>query len=96
MSLTFEWDQHKSEKNEKKHGITFEEAKSVFNDPFAITIEDPDHSYEEYHYIDIGLSSKGDVLVVWYTERNDNIRIIGCRKATRSERNKYEEKKTRF
>ena len=96
MSLTFEWDQNKSEKNERKHGIKFEEAKTVFNDPFAITIDDPDHSYGEHHYIDIGFSSKGDVLVVWYTERNDNIRIIGCRKATRSERKKYEEKKTQF
>ena len=96
MSLTFEWDQTKSEENERKHGITFEEAKTVFNDPFAITIDDPDHSDDEYRYIDIGFSSKGEVSVVWYTERNENIRIIGCRKATRSERKKYEEKKTQF
>jgi len=96
MSLTFEWDQKKSEKNERKHGITFEEAKTVFNDPLSITIDDPDHSYGEYHYIDIGLSSGGEVLVVWYTERNENIRIIGCRKATRSERKKYEEKEAQF
>ena len=96
MSLTFEWDQNKSEKNKRKHGITFEEAKTVFNDSFAITIDDPDHSYDEYHYIDIGFSSKGEVLVVWYTERNENIRIIGCRKATRFERKKYEEKDEKF
>ena len=64
MSLTFEWDQNKSEKNERKHGIAFAEAKTVFNDPFAITIDDPDHSYDEYHYIDIGFSSKDEVLVV--------------------------------
>jgi len=96
MSLTFEWDQNKSEKNERKHGITFEEAKTVFNDPLAITIDDPNHSYDESHYIDIGFSFEGEVLVVWYTERNENIRIIGCRKATRSERKKYEEKKTQF
>jgi uncharacterized DUF497 family protein len=92
MSLTFEWDENKSAKNEKKHGITFEEAKTVFNDPFAITIDDPDHSDGESRFIDIGFSSKGEVLVVWYTERNENIRIIGCRKAKRSERKKYEEK----
>ena len=48
MSITFEWDQNKSEANEEKHGITFEEAKTVFNDPFAITIDDPDHSDDEY------------------------------------------------
>ena len=53
MSLTFEWDENKSAKNEKKHGITFEEAKTVFNDPFAITIDDPDHSDGEYRFIDI-------------------------------------------
>jgi uncharacterized DUF497 family protein len=94
MSLTFEWDQNKSEKNVKKHGITFDEAKSVFNDPFAITIDDPDHSNDEYRYIDIGLSSKGSLLVVWYTERNENIRIIGCRKATKYERKIYERKNT--
>ena len=63
MSITFEWDQNKSEANEEKHGITFEEAKTVFNDPFAITIDDPDHSHDEYRYIDIGFSSKGSVLV---------------------------------
>jgi uncharacterized protein len=96
MSLTFEWDQDKAEKNLRKHGTSFEKAKTVFNDPLAITIDDPDHSYDEYRYIDIGLSSEGEVLVVWYTERTEIIRIIGCRKATRSERKKYEEKETQF
>ena len=92
MSLVFEWDQNKSDKNEKKHGITFEEAKTVFNDRYAITIDDPDHSDDEYRYIDIGFSSEGRILVVWYTERNENIRIIGSRKAIRTERKSYEEK----
>ncbi|MCP4107460.1 MAG: BrnT family toxin [Desulfobacteraceae bacterium] len=96
MSLTFEWDQNKSEANERKHGVTFEEAKTVFNDPFAITIDDPDHSDDEYRYIDIGFSSKYRTLVVWYTERNENIRIIGCRKTTKSERKIYEERDTQF
>lgn len=90
MSLTFEWDENKSKSNLLKHGIDFEEAKTIFNDPFAITIDDPDHSFVEDRYLDIGLSRKGRVLVVWYTERNDNIRIIGCRKAIRSEREIYE------
>lgn len=94
MALTFEWDENKSKQNLKKHGVTFGEAKTVFNDPFAITIEDPDHSANEDRYLDIGLSLKGEVLVVWYTERNDSIRLIGCRKATRFERKAYEERKT--
>ena len=94
MAITFEWDQNKSEANEEKHCITFEEAKTVFNDPFAITIDDPDHSDDECRYIDIGFSSKGSVLVLWYTERNENIRIIGCRKASKFERKTYENKYT--
>ena len=92
MALTFEWDENKSDRNLKKHGVDFEEAKTIFNDPFAITIDDPDHSVEEDRYVDIGLSSKGRMLVVWYTERNDNIRIIGSRKAARSERKIYEKR----
>ena len=91
MTLAFEWDESKSKQNLGKHGVSFEEAKTVFNDPFSITIVDPDHSDDEERYLDIGLSSEGSVLVVWYTERRDNIRIIGCRKATRSERKRYEE-----
>ena len=96
MSLAFEWDQNKSDKNEKKHGVTFEEAKTVFNDRYAITIDDPDHSDDEYRYIDIGFSSEGRILVVWYTERKKNIRIIGSRKAILTERKAYEEKNRYF
>ncbi len=54
MALTFEWDEEKSRSNFRKHGISFEEAKTVFHDPFTITIDDPDHSDEEERYIDIG------------------------------------------
>ena len=96
MALTFEWDEEKSKRNFRKHGVAFEEAKTVFNDPFAITIADPDHSDEEERYLDIGLSVKESVLVVWYTEREENIRIIGCRRATRSERKTYEAREGRF
>ena len=92
MASTFEWDETKLKRNFIKHGVTLDEAKTVFNDPFSITIDDPDHSDDEDRYVDIGLSSKGRVLVVCYTERNDNIRIIGCRKAIRSERRAYEER----
>ena len=96
MPLTFEWVEDKSKRNFIKHDVTFEEAKTVLNDPFAITIDDPDYSNEKGRYLDIGLSSKGRLSVVWYTERNENIRIIGCRKATPSEMNAYERRKTRF
>lgn len=92
MALTFEWDEDKSRRNVVKHGVTFEKAKTVFNDPFASTIDNPDHSEDEDRYLGIGLSSKGRLLVVWYTEKNENIRIIGCRKATKYERKVYEEK----
>jgi uncharacterized DUF497 family protein len=92
MTLTFEWDEGNTKRNFKKHGITFDEARTVFNDPFAITVADPHHSDEEERYLDIGLSLEERVLVVWYTERQENIRIIGCRRATPSERKTYEEK----
>ncbi|MGR3179549.1 MAG: BrnT family toxin [Candidatus Anammoxibacter sp.] len=58
MSLIFEWDENKAEENSKKHGVSFEEAKTVLNDPFSLTIYDSDHSIEEDRYLDIGLSSK--------------------------------------
>jgi uncharacterized DUF497 family protein len=64
---------------------------TVFNDPFSITIGDPDHSANERRYVDIGASDRGRVLVVSYTERGRRIRLISCRKATRRERRQYEE-----
>ena len=91
MSLTFEWHEDKAKENLRKHKVSFEEAKTVFNDSLSITIVDPEHSVAEVRYIDIGLSAKGQVLVVVYTERGSNIRIISCRKATKSERRTYEQ-----
>jgi uncharacterized DUF497 family protein len=91
MSLTFEWDEQKAEQNLRKHQVDFEEAKTVFGDPYAITISDPQHSASESRHIDIGHSSRRRLLVVVYTERGPNIRIISCRRATRSERRIYEE-----
>jgi uncharacterized DUF497 family protein len=90
MDLTFEWDENKSDLNFKKHEIYFEEAKTVFNDPLSITIQDKDHSVGENRYIDIGCSIKGRILIVIYSERNNNIRIISCRKATKHEIREYE------
>ena len=91
MSLTFEWDEQKAEQNLRKHQVSFMEAKTVFGDPFSITIPDPQHSADESRYVDIGYSSQGRLLVVVYTEREPNIRIINCRRATQHERRVYEE-----
>jgi uncharacterized DUF497 family protein len=91
MALTFEWDEAKDLANQKKHGIGFDEAKTVFGDPRSITIADEAHSDEEDRFVDIGLSSRGRVIVVCYTDRPPNIRIISSRKATKTERNAYEQ-----
>lgn len=91
MKPGFEWDEEKAKENLKKHRVGFDEATTAFIDPFSITIYDPDHSALEHRYIDIGTSEKGRVLVVTYTERGLNTRIISCRKATALERKLYEE-----
>jgi uncharacterized protein len=91
MKLTFEWDVQKAQENLSKHKVSFDEAKTVFFDPLAITILDPDHSVNEERFIDIGSSAYGQILVVVYTERGSKIRLISCRKATSFERKKYEQ-----
>lgn len=91
MKLSFEWDDEKAKVNLKKHKVSFDEAATVFTDPFALTIPDPGHPSGEQRYIDIGSSDKGRTLVVVYTERDSNIRIVSGRKATQSERKIYEE-----
>ena len=91
MKLNFEWDEEKAEANVKKHRVSFDEATTVFIDPFSVTIHDRDHSVDEQRYIGLGSSDKGRILVVVYTERGSNVRIISCRKATSSERKLYEE-----
>jgi uncharacterized DUF497 family protein len=91
MALEFEWDLAKAELNLKEHGISFDEATTVFRDTLSITISDPDHSDSEDRFIDIGMSHRMQLLVVSYTERKDKIRIISARRATRAERKNYEE-----
>jgi len=91
MRLRFEWDEDKATANLKKHGVGFDEATTVFADPFSATITDSDHSAGEQRYVDIGTSERGRVLIVVYTERSTSIRIISCRKATPAERKVYEE-----
>lgn len=91
MNLIFEWDEEKAKANLRKHKVSFEEAKTVFNDPLLMTFPDPEYSFSERRYLNIGHSSKGRVIIVVHTEREASIRIISCRKATKPERRDYEE-----
>lgn len=89
--MYFEWDSAKAAENTRKHQVSFEEASSVFYDPLAVTGADPDNSEGEERLITFGMSSKGRLLVVSQTERGEAIRIISARRATRRERQIYEE-----
>ena len=89
--MKFEWDQNKAASNLSNHGVSFDEAKTVFNDPLYVDFFDPDHSYNEHRYIIIGQSIDNRLLLITYTEREDTIRLISAREATRKERKDYEE-----
>ena len=92
MEDLFEWDSAKARQNLMKHGVSFDEAQSVFFDPVSITVADPDHSLEESRFIINGLSIRGRQLVVVHTDRDGKIRIISARMANRLEREIYEQK----
>jgi len=77
--------------NLSKHGVSFDEAKTVFNDPLYVDFYDPDHAFEEHRYIIVGESEQGRLLLVSYTERDDVVRLISAREVTRTEREVYEE-----
>ena len=89
--LYFEWDEHKNELNKRKHGVSFEEATSVFYDDNALLIGDPEHSIEEERFIMLGYSSKANLLVVCHCYRHSEtvIRLISARKATKRESGQY-------
>jgi uncharacterized protein len=89
--MEFEWDPAKAEVNERKHGITFLEAATIFGDPLAITFVDPDHSVDEQRYLTLGLSRFDRLLIVSHTDREGRIRIISARVMTRQEVKIYEE-----
>jgi uncharacterized DUF497 family protein len=89
--MKFVWDNNKAEANLKKHKIAFECAASVFGDPLAITFRDPDHSTGENRYLTFGLSHNGQLLILAHSYRNESVRIISARRATRAERKIYEE-----
>jgi uncharacterized DUF497 family protein len=87
--LEFEWDQDKAAS--KKHGVTFEEAATVYSDPLAAIFDDAVHSEEEQREIIVGHSAKNRLLLVCFTERAEAVRIISARRATKQERKDYEE-----
>lgn len=91
MALRFEWDSKKAESNKRKHGMTFEEASTIFAGPLSISIPDPAHSLGEDRFITIGTSANDNLIVVVHTDRDDIIRIISARKATRNEKRQYEQ-----
>ena len=89
--MDFEWDPRKAEANQRKHGVSFTEAGTVFGDEFATTVSDPDHSKDEDRYITVGWSNRRRLLIVSHADRGDRIRIISARALTRNERKTYEE-----
>jgi uncharacterized protein len=89
--MQFECNESKAARNLTKHGVSFEEAKTVFDDPFYVDFYDPDHSEDEERYLIVGESNRGRLLIVSYTERRDSIRIINAREVTRIEREVYEQ-----
>ena len=89
--MQYEWDSPKAELNLRKHGVSFDEAATVFLDQLAVSGADPDHSLGEPRYITFGLSSLGKLLAVSHTYRPGGVRIISGRRVTRFERNMYEE-----
>jgi uncharacterized DUF497 family protein len=88
--VRFEWNALKATANLRKHGVSFDEAASVFFDPLSATGDDPDHSLDESRFVTFGTSSSGRLLVVAHAQHDDAIRLITARLATRAERKLYE------
>jgi uncharacterized DUF497 family protein len=91
MSLKFEWNRKKAASNLSRHGVSFEEALTVFSDPLARIFDDEDHSVDEQREIIIGHSAKDRLLIVCFTAQRESVRIFSARTATRKERKDYEE-----
>lgn len=89
--MRFEWDERKATGNLAKHGVSFEEAATVFGDPLSDTFDDPDHSADEQRFLIIGMSHRGRVLIVAHTDDGEVIRFISAREPTKLERDFYEE-----
>ena len=91
MELSFTWDPRKDAANQRKHRVSFAEARTAFEDVLSITVPDPGHSNDESRFVLVGRSRRGRLLVVAHAENRDEIRIISARPATRRERHAYEE-----
>ena len=91
MAVECEWDEEKAAANLANHKVSFEEAKTVFDDPLYVDFYDPDHSYDEHRYLIVGESQQGRLLIVSYTERGNTARLISAREVTPVERKAYEE-----
>jgi uncharacterized DUF497 family protein len=89
--MRFEWDARKAATNLAKHGVSFEEAATVFGDPLSDTFDDPDHSMEERRFLIVGTSDRGRMLIVAHTDDGAVARIISAREPTAGERKSYEE-----
>jgi uncharacterized protein len=89
MSLESEWDADKAERNRTKHGVSFEEAMTVFSDPLGRLVDDPEHSQEEERFVLFGRSGAGRLLAVMHTERDPVLRIISVREMAPKERKQY-------
>ena len=90
MAYSFEWDPKKAASNQKAHGVSFDEATTVFGDILALNMPDPDHSEGEQRFLVLGMSERSKLVVVSYAERPPRTRIISARLATSRERRKYE------
>ena len=88
--MRFEWDSDKAGANLRKHGVSFDEAVTVFYDPLSATFDDPDHSHGEPRLITVGYSAQGRLLVVCHTEQGRAVRLITARRATARERKRHE------
>ena len=89
--MEFDWDPEKDLENQASHGVSFDEASAVFGDPFAITIDDPDHSSDEHRMLTTGYSGRQRLIIVAHTDRDERIRIISARNVTAAERHDYAE-----
>ena len=89
--MLFEWDPNKAAANLEKHGISFEQAATVFEDPLADTYDDPDHSQDEQRFLTFGHARDATPLVVAHCDRGDRVRIVSARRMTRRERRQYEQ-----
>ncbi|MDP9206464.1 MAG: BrnT family toxin [Gemmatimonadota bacterium] len=92
MAATFEWDPAKAARNYATHGVTFDEASTVFRDPLGRIVDDPRHSRGEDRFVIIGSSKRSRLIAVMFTERRERIRLISARLVTRAERRNYEER----